>query len=87
MKPKDWNEMSDKEKKQMAVALLNSQRGHYLISQALVRAIEVMSKEKYPETSNIQDMEMLLELFPIYRLIAAVQGLRLPDVGAGAAEE
>jgi hypothetical protein len=62
MKPTNWNKLSKKEKKAIAMNLLTSVRGTYLISQAFSRAIEVMKKEKYPETSNIQDMEMLREI-------------------------
>jgi len=69
MKPANWSKMSKKEKRAVALKLLCSIRGEYIISQALVRAIEAMESEKYPETSNIQDMEMLLELFPIYKAI------------------
>lgn len=52
-----------------ATALLNSWRGQYIISQALVKAIESMKKVKPPhrEESNIADMELLLVLFPIYK--------------------
>jgi len=77
MKPVDWNEMDKKEKEALALKLLHSVRGEYIISQALVKAIEAMQSEKYPETSNIQDMEMLLELFPIYKLVQAANKKRL----------
>ena len=67
MKPNNWSKLSDKIKQEIAVELVQSMRGQYLISQALVKAIAVMSKEKYPEISNIQDMEILREmLFPLF---------------------
>lgn len=50
-----------------AKLLLNSPRGEYLIGQALVRAMEAMRQDEHPEESNIQDMELLVELFPFYR--------------------
>jgi len=75
MKPDNWDTMPRKTKAALAEELLNSSRGHFLISQALVRAIAVMKEDKpYPETSNIEDMEMLLSIFPIY---AAINGLML----------
>ena len=47
-----------------AIILFGSIRGHYIISQALTKAIEIMLKEKYPEYSNIEDMQLLVtELF------------------------
>jgi AcrR family transcriptional regulator len=58
--------------KEIALQLLQSARGSYLISQALSIAVEQMRKvePKYREESNIQDMEMLLEtLFPMYVVV------------------
>lgn len=68
-KPLDWNKLSHEIKREIALGLLNSLRGQFIISQALARAIEVMKKDKpYPEKSNIEDMEILHEeLFPIYQ--------------------
>lgn len=53
--------MSAPQKKTYAKGLLNSPRGMLLLSQALYYAIDVMSAEEFPETSNIQDMEILRE--------------------------
>ena len=60
MKPNDWDSLPENEKKDMAESLAASIRGVYLISQALEWAIHHMKDEKpYPQTSNIEDMEML----------------------------
>ena len=72
MKPRNWDKLSQNMKKRIALQLLQSMRGSYLISQALSIAIEQMKKVEppYREESNIQDMEMLLEtLFPIYPIL------------------
>jgi hypothetical protein len=61
MKPKDWNQLPMEDKIDIGTRLANSGRGRYLLSQALVVAIEAMGKEEHPETSNIQDMEILAE--------------------------
>lgn len=75
MKPKNWKELSEEEKRDAAMSLLYSKRGHYIVSQALVKAIDVMKAEPEVrrEASNIEDMEMLLELFPIYKGIEAME--------------
>ena len=67
MKPNNWKKLSQVKKEVVARELLNSVRGQYIISQALVKAVEVMKSEtNYPEVSNIEDMEILLTLFPIF---------------------
>jgi hypothetical protein len=65
--------MSQEDKKESARGLLKSMRGQFIISQALVKAIEAMSKvpTNRREVSNMQDMEMLLQLFPIYAMVDA----------------
>ena len=51
----------------------NSMRGQLIISQALYVASRALSKEEFPETSNIKDMEYLLEhCFPIFPVIQNV---------------
>lgn len=67
MKPENWEKLSYKDKIEMAKELFLSMRGRYIISQALCKAIEVMKKEPkmQREVSNIEDMEMLGEIFPI----------------------
>lgn len=72
MKPRNWDTMEQKDKQDTARRLLKSVRGQLIISQALVCAIELLGEAKHPETSNIEDMDMLLELFPIYRAIQQV---------------
>ena len=71
-KPSNWNQLSDEEKYSMATDLVDSMRGHYILGQALAKAIAVMREAEYPEHSNIQDMEMQGEaLFnPYYTMYA-----------------
>lgn len=81
MKPKNWKRMATTSKRHIAGRLLNSERGHYIISQALVVAIKQLKKVPIPhrEISNIQDMEMLLELFPIYAAVENVKTQQFAD--------
>jgi hypothetical protein len=62
MKPANWGQMSDKERARHAHALMSSQRGDLLMGQALAWAVRTMKAEKFPETSNIQDMEAIGEV-------------------------
>jgi len=62
------------DRKELAVALLGSMRGRYIIGQALDVAIRAMREEEYPEDSNIRDMELLRdELFPIAMMARLAQ--------------
>ena len=66
-KPNNWKKLSVDDRKQMARNLLFSMRGNYIVSQALYYGIRELKKVKYPEISNIEDMEMLKEmLFTIF---------------------
>ena len=67
MKPENWDKLCKEEKVEIAKGLFVSPRGRYIISQALCEAIKAMNKVPSPqkEVSNIQDMEILGELFPI----------------------
>lgn len=57
-------------RRQAAIDLFQSVRGHYIIGQALYKAIEVMKKEKFPEDSNIYDMQLMMdEIFPMFKVI------------------
>jgi len=63
-------------KQEKAVEFASSVRGQYILSQALCLAIEKMNETPEPmrETSNISDMEFLLdELFPIYKAVQCAQ--------------
>ena len=74
MKPDNWNSMTGEAKAACARELVSTMRGQFIISQALVIAVRKMKKEKYPETSNIQDMEMLMEaIWPLYKFVAESQ--------------
>lgn len=69
MKPDDWDELEEKQQKDMALELFSSMRGKYIISQALTIAIDEMKKveDTHKEVSNIEDMEMLRDtLFPLF---------------------
>lgn len=77
MKPENWDKLDKGTRYKIALELLRSKRGEYIISQALYKAIEVMKKEpkERREESNIQDMEILLEeLFPMYLAIEKYRG-------------
>lgn len=55
-----------------AVALAQSMRGQFIISQALCLAIRAINSrpEELQEPSNVADMEFLVQqLFPIYRVV------------------
>lgn len=75
MKPKDWEELNYDQKTEIAINLMNSKRGEYLFSQALFLAKEKLKETQPPhrEESNIQDMEILLELFPIYPIVVSME--------------
>jgi hypothetical protein len=70
MKPENWDSMTEQDKREDAERLFNSVRGRLVIGQAIARAAAVMRKEKYPETSNIEDMEELGEMLfnPFYSM-------------------
>ena len=47
-KPSNWNKLSKEEKRKIALSLLNSPRGYFIISQALYVAIETLKKVEPP---------------------------------------
>jgi hypothetical protein len=59
--PEEWATMSDKEKKLFAQRLVMSERGRYIIGQALAVAVREMTKVEPPhqEVSNIEDMQII----------------------------
>jgi hypothetical protein len=63
MKPKNWEQLDPLSKAQIAKELFHSERGKYIISQALYKAMTVMKEvdDSSKEVSNIQDMEILYE--------------------------
>ena len=63
MKPENWDSLTTDEQKGEALDLFHSVRGKLVVGQALAHAVLAMSGEKYPETSNIEDMEMVGMLF------------------------
>jgi len=59
-----------RKKEEYAKRLFYSRRGQYIIGQALSIAIRTMKLAKRPESSNIEDMEVLLEeLFPLGKAV------------------
>ena len=69
-KPDNWSELSLEEKMGIGKKLFQSQKGHYIVSQALYYAILKML-EVTPaarENGSIEDMEILYEtLFPDFK--------------------
>jgi len=71
MKPKNWGKMSQGQKYEDARYLLSTVRGQYIIGQALLVASTEMKKKEIEmrEISNIEDMEMLMEVFSMAKVI------------------
>lgn len=90
LKPSNWEQMSLKDKKEVASRLFASLRGNFIISQALVIASGEMRKVPAPhtETSNIQDMEMLVEcIFPAYQMCVDVGAVKPKTVAPEKSKE
>lgn len=69
MKPENWSTLTDAQKRSSSIRLLNTPRGSYILGQALSLAIDKLRSVKpdhMQERSNIEDMEMLQELFLPY---------------------
>jgi hypothetical protein len=81
MKPENWDTLSSEEKKEVALRLFARDRGSYIISQALVIAIEELNKVNPVERefSNVEDMETLLELYPFFRIVVEMEKLSRED--------
>lgn len=72
MKPKNWDKLDNDARREYALMLANSMRGHLVVGQALAKAVDVMRREERPEHSNIQDMEAIGMLFePWFTLYAS----------------
>ena len=57
-------------------------RDQFIISQALCIASKVMAEDKYPEESNIADMEELITTkFPLYRAIEEASSVLNTECG------
>jgi hypothetical protein len=68
MKPPSWKKLTGKQKKEVALGLMSSMRGKYIMSQALhygIKSLKAVRPVEMQERSNIEDMEMLTELFDI----------------------
>lgn len=62
-KPDNWDSLSKREQIEIAQRLIGSTRGHLIMGQALARALKAMTDDRYPEGSNMEDMEILGVLF------------------------
>lgn len=63
---------TDKHNAEVLNRFLNSERGKYIVGQALVIAVRCMKRKPMHmrEVSNIADMEYLIEnAFPLYKMI------------------
>jgi|TARA_R100001530_G_scaffold306_1_gene460 hypothetical protein len=63
-----WTKLGMDELQGEAMELFASHRGTYIVAQALylgIKALESVEPEHLQEKSNITDMKMLKELFPI----------------------
>ena len=70
--------MKPKTRKERAKSLLDSIRGHFIVSQALFLAIKSIEKRpfRHQEPSNVEDMQLLLdEIFPLYKELNEVSPL------------
>lgn len=56
------------DKREQAIKLFSSTRGQFIVSQALYLAIKKLEEVPEPqrEASNIADMELLREAFPLF---------------------
>ena len=78
--------MKPKTRKERAKNLLDSIRGHFIVSQALLLAIEAIEKRpfRHQEPSNVEDMKLLLdEIFPLYKELNEIA----PDIAPGYQEK
>jgi hypothetical protein len=68
MKHKNWHEWSN-ERKVLEVENMSPFRRNYLLRQALDSAIREMNTAEFPDRSDIEDMEMILEILggTVYR--------------------
>lgn len=65
-KPENWESMNDDERREVARTLLQSIRGRYILSQALhyaIRDLKRVEPDYMQEKSNIEDMEILQEVY------------------------
>jgi len=64
MKPQNWNELGDNEKREQAMALANSSRARFLLQSALSQAAVIA--RGVDQISNAEELDMLAEaLFPL----------------------
>jgi hypothetical protein len=75
---KEMDEVMNMSDTEMAVKMVNSPRGEYILGQALWYAIRELSKVESPckEVSNIADMEFLMEnLFPTFAMCQRIEAM------------
>jgi len=66
MRPKGWSKMSKEQRAKEALDLFQAPRGKYIVAQALhygIKSLKSVKPDVMQEKSNIEDMEMLQELF------------------------
>jgi hypothetical protein len=75
MKPANWDQMTDKQKKNHAMNMLESQRGSFILSQALYLGAKALREVPEPRTevSNAEDMDILQEVFGLYRMVKGIE--------------
>ena len=75
MKPANWDQMTDKQKKEYAMRLLESKRGEFILSQALYLGAKTLRNVQapYTEVSNAEDMDILQEVFSLYGMFKGIE--------------
>jgi len=63
MKPEGWTEMSEIKQMLETYELYHSPRGRLLIGQAIKHEIEKLNQKEQPPISDIEDLEMLYEMY------------------------
>jgi hypothetical protein len=64
-KPENWNELSPSEKTEVVEHLLQRpERVETLVNEFRSVGLEEMRNAEYPPISDIEDIEMLLEVYP-----------------------
>lgn len=71
------------EDKKKIADFMMSHRGHYVLSMALCIALEQLQRRDPKGSQDVHDVELLLQLFPLYRSMQAVE----KDVRAAANAE
>ena len=75
-KPENWNQLSPREKAEVVDHLLQRpERVEILVREFLTVGLEEMQNAEYPAISDIEDIEMLLEVRPqVFETVATQNG-------------